>query len=438
MISIGHMNLIVKKTYDILSGSVTPPSSKSQSIRGLIFALLAKGKSTLTNILYSDDVQDAINVCQLLGAEISISDNTLGLMSFGLPIRSITKRIYSGNSGITTCFVMPLLGLRQNALSPIVLDCGDQMRARSTQSLVDALNNLGLNIKYIDKLGFLPISISGSLQGGNAEISGINSQFLSALLISLPCAPLDSKIIVKDLHERPYVKMTLNWLRQHNIIFDHEKTEDRDIYYIKGGQKYSEFHTNIASDFSSASYLIAAAVLNASHVELHGLCMGDSQGDKRLVTILQKMGADIQIAPSKLIINGGKKLKGIEIDANDIPDLLPTLAVIGTYAEGKTDITNVEHARLKETDRIHSITEGLMSLGAKVDEYKDSITVYQSSMRGARVKGYGDHRTVMALSIAGMLADGTTAIDGAEAINKTFPEFVKTMRLLGANMKLMD
>lgn len=432
------MNLVVKKTHDILSGSVTPPSSKSQSIRGLIFALLAKGKSTLTNILYSDDVQDAINVCQLLGAEIAISDSTLDLTSTGIPIRSTVERIYSGNSGITTCFIMPLLGLRHNALHTIVLDCGDQMRARSTQPLVDVLNNLGLTIKHVDKFGFLPVSISGRLQGGNAEISGINSQFLSALLISLPCAPLNSTIIVKDLYERPYVEMTLEWLRHRNIVFDHEQTENRDIYYIKGGHKYSKFYIDIAGDFSSASYLIAAAVLNASHVELHGLRMEDPQGDKRLVTILQKMGADIQIAPYKLIIHGGKQLKGIAIDANDIPDLLPTLAVIGTYAEGKTDIINVEHARLKETDRIHSITEGLMRLGAKVYEYKDSITVYQSSMRGARVNGYGDHRTVMALSIAGMLADGETVIEGSEAINKTFPEFVKTMQLLGANMKLMD
>lgn len=432
------MDLIVKKKSAPLSGVVTVPSSKSQSIRGLIFALLAKGESTLTNILHSSDTHDAINVCQLLGAEVENSDDTLSLISPGLPIRSTVERIYSGNSGITTCFIMPILGLRQDALHPIILDCGDQMRARPIQSLVDALNNLGLTIKYIDEHGFLPVSISGSLQGGNTEICGINSQFLSALLISLPYVPVDSEITVRDLHERPYVEMTMDWLRQRNIVFDHIKMENRDVYYIKGSQRYNKFHTNIAGDFSSASYLIAAAVLNASNVELQGLSMEDYQGDKRLVTILQKMGADIQIESSNFIIRGGKKLHGIEIDANDIPDLLPTLAVIGTYAEGKTDIINVGHARLKETDRIHSITKGLTRLGAKVDESKDGLTVYQSRMKGTRVKGYGDHRTVMALSIAGMIADGTTIIDDAEAINKTFPGFVKTMQFLGANMRVKD
>lgn len=431
------MNLIVKKS-TVLSGNITPPSSKSQSIRGLILALLAKGKSTLTNILYSDDIQDAINICQLLGARIEASDNALSIISSGLPIINAPERIYSGNSGITTRFIMPILGLRQNPRCPIILDCGDQMRTRPIQSLVTALNNLGLTIMYINKPGFLPVSISGNLRGGNTEVSGITSQFLSALLISLSCAPASSEISVKDLHERPYVEMTLDCLRQHNIVFKHNRVENMDIYYIKGGQRYKQFRSSIVGDFSSASYLIAAAVLNKSNVELEGLNMSDTQGDKRLITILQKMGADIRVESSRLIIQGGRKLQGIKIDANDIPDLLPTLAVIATYAEGKTEITNVAQARLKETDRIHSMAEGLMRLGAKVDEYKNGLTVYQSRMQGTRVKGYGDHRTVMSLSIAGMIADGITTIDSAEAINKTFPKFVETMRFLGANMELKD
>ena len=130
-------------------------------------------------------------------------------------------------------------------------------------------------------------------------------------------------------------------------------------------------------------------------------------------------------------------LKGLIIDANDIPDLLPTLAVIGAYAQGKTDIINVRQARIKETDRIHAMTEGLRRLGARVEEYPDGMTIYQSKLQGAQVKGYGDHRTVMALAVAGLLAEGVTLIEDSSAIDKTFPTFVTWMRALGAKMEVI-
>ncbi len=429
------MNLIIHKTLT-LSGQVTPPSSKSQSIRGLFFASLCKGESTLVNVLHSDDIEDAIHVCNLLGAQIIVTNNKMTVISQGLPIQTQTEAIYSGNSGITTRFLLPILGLRDNFQQVIQLDCGEQMRMRPIQSLVDALRQLGLEIHYLKNENVLPIAVSGVLKGGKAEVSGITSQYLSALLIALPCVANDSELSVKNLHERPYVEMTLRWLEQQKIFYRHETRADIDIYHIKGNQCYQPFHTTIAGDFSSASYLIAAAALMNGHVILEGLDMNDNQGDKRIVSILQAMGADIVIEPSRLTIRGGKTLTGMKIDANDIPDLLPTLAVIGAIAEGKTEICNVRQARIKETDRIHSMTEGLKRLGCQVEEFADSMTVYQSKLKGAEVKGYDDHRTVMALSLAGMLAEGTTSIEDAEAINKTFPTFITLMQSLGAKIDL--
>lgn len=431
------MNLIVNKTL-VINGQATPPSSKSQSIRAIILASLCDGESVLTNVLHSHDTQDAINVCKFLGAKITKSDHTLAIKSRGLPLKVLTTEVNSGNSGITTHFVMPILGLRQNPDQPIILNCRSQMRARPIKPLVDALQNLGLRIKYLENANTLPISISGALIGGKTSVDGMTSQYLSALLIALPCASGDSEIKVKNLQERPYAEMTLNWLRNQGIQFHHLSTSDIDTYKIKGGQKYKNIHTTISSDFSSASYLIAASALIPGEVILHGINMTDPQGDKRLVTILQEMGADIVIEPTHLLIRGGKKLSGIKIDANDIPDLLPTLAVIGTCARGKTEINNVAHARIKETDRIHSMANGLVRMGAKIDEHKDGLTIYQGPLQGDKVKGYGDHRTVMALSIAGMIADGTTTIDDCEAINKTFPAFINVMQSLGAKMEVKN
>lgn len=428
------MRLIIQNT-QTMEGNVTPPSSKSHSIRALFFALLAEGKSTLHNVLASDDIENAIAVCEKLGAHIVSQKNQLTVESKGLPFALKTQKIVSGNSGITTRFMLPLLGFRQTTQNPIIVDCGEQMRARPIQSLVDALRKLGLHIQYVEKENQLPLSISGALKGGDTEVEGITSQYLSALLMALPCAPHDSTLTVNQLHERPYVEMTLRWLSQQQIIFKHSQSLNQDSYFIKGNQRYRPIDAIIPGDFSSASYLIAAAALTAGRVALHGLDMQDSQGDKRLVNILQDMGADISVFPNHLVITGGKRLKGLNIDANDVPDLLPTLAVIGTAAQGCTTLYNVKQARIKETDRIHSMTENLRRLGASIEEHEDGMAIYQSQLCGASLKGYDDHRTVMALCVAGLLASGSTVIEGSEAINKTFPQFPALMQSLGAKIQ---
>jgi len=429
------MHLLVHPTLTLM-GKITPPSSKSQTIRGLIFALLAKGRTTLNNILDSEDAQDAIRACQQLGARITTLNNQLIIDSVGLLLQESGQMVYTGNSGITTRFIAPLLGYRQHPQQAILLNCGEQMRARPIRPLVDALRNLGLTIEYVEQEGTCPLAISGRLLGGTTEVDGLSSQYLSALLIALPCADNNSQIIVQNLHERPYIEMTLQWLKAQKISYTHERKGSADLFNIIGKQGYQPFEKTITGDFSSASCLIVAATLTQGQVELTGLDMQDPQGDKRLVPILQEMGADITIEPTRLVIRGGKALTGMKIDANDIPDLLPALAVLGTQATGKTEICNVKQARIKETDRIHSMTEGLQRMGARVEEQADGMVIYQSKLQGASVRGYDDHRTVMSLAVAGLLAEGSTLIDDAQAIQKTFPTFIGMMGSLGANMEL--
>lgn len=428
------MNIVSTKTIK-LSGTVIPPSSKSQTIRGLIVATLASGTSILKNPLNSDDTQAAIDTCRRLGVQITEEQGTLIIESPGAGlIEPIQHVLNTRNSGITTRFVMPVLGLRKDLEENIIVDCGEQMKKRPISPLIDALNSLGMNVRSNEMQGNLPVSVSGTLIGGATSIDGMTSQYISALLLSLPCAKKDSIVTVEDLHERPYVLMTRAWLDEQNIGYSYRQEEKKDIYEIKGGQKYHPIDKMIPGDFSSASYLIAAGVLINGEIELQGLDMDDHQGDKRLVYILQEMGAQIEIYKDRLRIYGGKKLHGIIIDANDIPDMVPTLAVVGTQAQGVTEIINVEQARIKETDRIHSMTEGLTKMGAKIEEKKDGLVIYQSPLHGTQVHGYDDHRTVMALSLAGMLADGETIVDTGEAITKTFPNYVEVMQKLGANI----
>lgn len=427
------MQLIVNKTLS-LNGKTILPGSKSQSIRGMLFALLATGKSILFNVVDSDDTQTAMRICSELGAEIIFENSTLSLDSCGLSFMQVKHTVHTGNSGITTRFLLPLLGLRKNYSYPIVVTCSEQMRARPIKPLIVALNAMGMFIQYIDKEDQFPILVSGQLQGGVVEIDGTTSQYLSALLISLPYAQKDSVVTVRNLHERPYVDMTLTWLSQQGIQYEHKQKAGIDIFYIKGRQSYQSVHAVMARDFSSASCLLAAGCLFPGTVELQGLDMKDTQGDKELVFLLKKMGANLTVGQEIIKIKGRQKLRGISIDANAIPDLLPALAVIATQALGKTKIFNVSQARIKETDRIRSMSEGLKRLGAKVEEHVDGMTIYKSDLKGSVVNGHGDHRTVMALTIAGMLAEKETVITEGQAITKTYPGFIDDMKSLGAQI----
>ncbi|MCL5272292.1 MAG: 3-phosphoshikimate 1-carboxyvinyltransferase, partial [Gammaproteobacteria bacterium] len=428
------MELQINQT-KLLTGKVTVPASKSQSIRALFFALLANGKSTLNNVLKSEDVNDAIRICQMFGAKITSTNGKIILESLGAPFNINQDRFNTGNSGITTKFALPLLGLRQHYQIPVIFDCGEQMRLRPIKSLIDALRNLGMEIEYIDQPLQLPVSVRGQLKGGETEVDGLSSQYLSALLIALPCAELDSVITVNNLHERPYVEMTLNWLRKQNIVFEHQKKNGSDIFKIKGKQNYKNFTTTLSGDFSSASCLIAASAMIEGEVEICGLDMEDTQGDKKILSILQEMGADIRMNGNSIVIKGGKPLKGKTIDAIDIPDLVPALAAVATQAIGQTHLKNVKQARFKETDRLHSMTQGLQKMGATIVEHEDGMTIHGSKLHGATVDGFGDHRTVMALCTAALSAEGMTLINDAEAINKTYPNFIQDMQSLQAQVE---
>jgi 3-phosphoshikimate 1-carboxyvinyltransferase len=427
------MRLRIRKT-ESLHGVITPPGSKSEAVRALIFAMLSPGESMISNLPPGDDLRHAITVCREMGCEIFQTGDLLRLRSLGLPLAPLSKTIYTGNSGITTRFLLPLLGLREDTQTPIRLNCGEQMRARPMAPLIDALKNLGLEINCLGQADALPIEVRGNLTGGKTRVSGISSQYLSSLLIALPLAPQASEIRVHDLHERPYVDLTLAWLRRQGIRFEHRQEGLEEIFMIPGGQQYFAMNTFIPGDFSSASYFIAAGALFPGEIVIEGLNLNDAQGDKQLIDILRAMGAEILSESSRLIVRGGRSLKGIAIDAKEIPDLLPTLAVIGTVAEGRTEIYNVPQARLKETDRIHSMTQGLRALGASIQEKPDGMILESSSLTGGIVKGYGDHRTVMALTLAGMLAEGETQIDEAESINKTYPGFIGEMQKLGGDL----
>ncbi len=420
------MNLLVKKSS--LEGSIEIPASKSHTIRAVVIASLAEGTSRIMSPLDSGDTRSAVVACKALGAGIETGKDWLATGFGGTP-HLLTSKIDVGNSGTSLRLITSVAALQGKE---VVFTGDTSLRTRPLQPLLDALNNLGARASSLEHNGCCPISIKGVMKGGKTEVSGVTSQYLSSLLISTPLLEQDTEIRVIDLHEKPYVQMTLDWLDQQHIHYEREGWE---VFKVKGKQSYHPFEKRVPGDFSSATFPLCAAAITPSRLLLKGLDMSDTQGDKEVVTMLKSMGADVQTSEEGILV-ASRELTGGELDLNNTPDALPALAVVGCFAKGETVLKNVAQARIKETDRIKVMATELSKMGADIKEMKDGLIIRQSELKGTKVHGYHDHRVVMALSLAGMVAQGETEIDSAESVDITFPGYVDKMCQLGARMEL--
>jgi len=407
--------MIAEVSASKLQGSLRIPASKSHSIRALLFATLAEGTSTLTNLLDSADVRSCMEACRALGAHIRSEGGTVTIVGTGGKLTAPANPIDVGNSGTTIYLIASLAGLTDKA---VTFDGDEQIRNRSAANLLDALSTLGANVTTSEK-GCAPFSVAGPIKGGEVTIECPTSQYLSSLLIAAPLFEGETIINVPLLHEQPYAEMTLRWLDEQGIIY---KNEDYKRFVIPGGQKYRAFSKAIPADFSSGTFFLCAAAITGSKLTLDGLDMTDSQGDKEVVHMLEKLGCEVTIKSNSITIEG-HSMKGCVLDLNATPDALPALAATACYAEGETHLSNVPQARMKETDRIDVMTRELKKMGADITELPNGMIIRKSSLKGADVKGWGDHRVVMSLAVAALGAEGINRIDTAEAVDITFPGF---------------
>jgi 3-phosphoshikimate 1-carboxyvinyltransferase len=425
------MKLIVKPTAK-LSGEAVIPSSKSHTIRAFIFASLAEGTSKISNALESEDTRAAIEACRALGAKIEKkSDGEFEVTGFAGKPTPTSDQLNTLNSGTTTSLIASIAALSDKK---ITIDGDESIKTRTLQPLLTALNNLGATALSTKNNGCPPVEIQGPLLGGKTDVNCRSSQYISSLLITCPLLEQDTEITIKNLCEQPYIEMTLKWLDELGIRYNNN---DFKTITVPGNQRYKSFEKSIPGDWSSATFLLVAGALLGDNLLIKGLNPDDTQADKQVIEYLKAMGADIRVEDSSIIINK-VQLKGCELDLNNTPDALPAISVLACFAEGRTIIKNVAHARIKETDRIKVMASELNKLGAEVEEMDDGLIISQSKLKGAKLKGHNDHRVVMALSIAGMLADGATQISTAEAVNITFPDYVQMMKKLGANIVMEE
>ncbi len=415
----------IKTTRSSLEGTIRIPASKSHTIRALAIAALAEGTSELKNPLLSSDTLSCIEGVKNMGADV-ITGFDLTVKGIGGIPGNIENKIDVGNSGTT---LRILTGIAALSDKPVIFDGDDSIRTRQMEPLLSALSRLGAIIE--SEKNKCPFTIKGPINGGKTTIDGMSSQFLTALLLACPLAKGDTEIRVNNLQEKPYVQMTMDWLDHQSIKYEHEGLE---WYKIKGGQKYKAFKNNIPADFSSATFPLVAAAVTGSEILIEGLNFKDPQGDKAVFDYLEQMGMDIKHTSKGVTVKAGS-LKGADLDINATPDALPALAVVGCFAEGTTRLLNVPQARFKECDRIKAMATELKKMGADIQELEDGLEIKQSILKGTQLHGYNDHRMVMALSIAGMAAEGSTIVDTAESIKITYPSFIDDIKALGAQIE---
>jgi 3-phosphoshikimate 1-carboxyvinyltransferase len=420
------MRIVSEKS--TLRGKVVIPSSKSHTIRGVTFSSLAHGKSTIHHPLVSSDCLAAVGAGRLFGARIDLGDSWEVEGVAGVP--HVPENIVDvKNSGTTMNFFMGTASLVEGTT---VLTGDEQIIRRPVQPIIGALNDLGAEAYSTRNNGLPPVVVKGRLRGGRTRFSGIVSTYLSCFLIHCPLASGDSELEVYDIPEKSYIRMTLAWLDKYGIRY--EASDGLTYFKIFGGQSYRGQEVTIPGDFSSATFFLVAGAIVDGDITLLGLDMNDLQGDKKVVSYLKEMGAQIDVDGTDIRVRGGS-LKGVELDMSDTPDAFPAMAVAGCFATGKTTIRNVASARLKETDRISVMAKELGHLGAKVEELPDGLIVHESALKACPVKSYGDHRVVMSLAVAGLAIPGQTEVDRAEAVEVTVPNFVELMQKLGARIR---
>ncbi len=423
--------MIIRVKKSDTGGSIRIPGSKSHTIRALFIASLAEGKSHILNPLVSNDALSAVEACRAFGAEIDLLEDRFVVKGFHGNPQTPEDIIHVGNSGTTLRFAVMTAGLLEGCTA----FTGDyQIRRRPLAPLINAMNNLGAEVFSTRGNGMAPVVVKGRLKGGTTDLDSVTSQYLSAMLINLPLLENNSYIHLTRLNEVPYVEMTLWWLDRQGIEYSNNGFKS---FEIKGGQSYKAFDMAIPGDFSSATFFMVLAAVSGSEFTLRNLDMTDPQGDKQVLSYLERMGAKYEIHKDSVVIKGGK-LTGIEIDMNSTPDALPAMAVAGCFAEGETRLVNVPQARMKETDRIHVMCTELAKMGADIEELADGLIIRKSRLKGCRVCGHDDHRIVMALAVAGLNVEGETEIDTAEAVNVTFPEFPELIRACGGNLTMSE
>jgi len=408
-----------------VAGMVRAPSSKSYTIRGLMCAALAKGESKIINPLRSDDTEAAINVLSQIG--VSTQDDEDGWRVDGGNFHQPTADLFCGDSAATLRFMAAICSLVPGRCR---LTTGPSLSKRPIKPLIQALRQLGVNCSCQGEVA--PVIVEGGrLKGGTTELRGdISSQFVSALLLIAPLA--DDGVTVSlstPLESKPYVLMTMDCMERFGIKAEYPPQMER-IRISR--QAYQPTRYSVEGDWSSASYFLGIGALS-EEMRVENLNRESRQGDKMILDFLRDMGVSVKANDNSVTVSKAK-LNAIHADLSDCIDLLPTMAVLAAAADGTSELIGIKRARIKESNRVAAVKDGLERMGIKIEEERDKLTITGSSPKGATIDSYDDHRIAMAFGILGTVA-GKTVINNAECVSKTFPQFWDILKSIGGRVE---
>ena len=406
-----------------LNGTIEIPPSKSYSHRAVIAAALAENekKSKIDNLKFSVDITTTTDIMENWGAEIERFESALEIIGNGGKVVPKDKYVQCNESGSTIRFLIPIGITSENEL---VFDGKGKLVDRPLDSYYKIFKEQGL--KYEKTGRKLPLTVNGKLKPGNYEIDGnISSQFITGLLYALPLLEGDSKLIInKNLESKGYVDLTLEILKLAGIEI---VNNDYKSFDIKGNQIYRPFDYTVEGDYSQVAFWIVAGIISANrdnevkclHVNKNSL-----QGDREIIEIVTRMGANLEIFDDYVIVKPSKT-KGTVIDISQCPDIGPILTVLAALSEGETRIINGERLRIKESDRITSIKTELNKLGGNVSEEGDSLIIQgvEGFRGGVTVNAWNDHRIAMSLAVASTRCEKEIILEEAESVRKSYPHF---------------
>ncbi len=419
------MRVIIKRSE--VEGRATVPPSKSYTHRALICSALADGISTILSPLISDDSEATTEILMKLGVGVTRDSESWTVR--GGSLQPFSGGLYCRESG-TTLRLMTAFCTLVNGESR--LTAGQTLSNRPVGPLIDGLNQLGANCNSNN--GFPPVSIMGknSLKGGIAKIPGnISSQFVSAILLVAPSTDEGVTIrLTTPLESKPYVLMTIDSQQHFNV---EPIASPNMMEFSVRKQEYKPTTYKVEGDWSSATYLLAAAALTGK-VEVVGLNNRSSQADMKIINTLRMMGVKISSKQGSITVEKAR-LKSIEVNVSDQPDLFPAISILCARAEGRSIIHGTRRLKFKESDRLAATEEGLRSMGVKTQKRGDSFLIEGNSTQGGIINPRRDHRIAMAFGVLGLASEGETTILDAECVSKSYPEFWHTMETLGSQIR---
>jgi 3-phosphoshikimate 1-carboxyvinyltransferase len=410
------------RTRQALHSTVRIPGSKSFTHRALIASGLAQGRSRLRGALVCEDTVYTEQALGAMGVGIDHGQDELAIDGVsGQPtLKMANQEIFLGNSGTSMRLMMSVAALCN---TDVILTGSSRMLDRPIGELVTALGQVGVRASYRAKRGCPPVVIHArGMAGGLATLSGgESSQYVSSLLLAAPFAQKDLEVVVKGpLVSRPYVDLTVEVMEAFGVRISRDGYR---LFHVDAGQAYRSADYVVAGDASNASYFWAAAAVTGGDVTTENIHpFTGTQGDLKFLKVLEQMGCRFEGKGENVVVTGGD-LAGIEVDMGSMPDMVPTIAAVGLFAEGKTVIRNIAHLRHKESDRIHAVRMEWERLGAKVEELEDGLVIHGNRpLKGCLLDPHDDHRLAMAMAVIGLKVEGVT-VQNEGCVAKSFPSF---------------